>query len=229
MKMKVRKMERTIRVTGKGKLAVKPDTIRLRLNMEGMSKEYDETLKVSTEHTEMLKDVFEKLGFDRKALKTLYFNVDTEYESYQDRDKSWKRRFEGYKFIHRMKIEFESNNVLLGRVLYALAHCPVRPEFTIEYTVADIEKCKNELLGKAILDSRMKAEVLTGAANVQLGNIVSIDYSWGEIDFVTKPMNDMMLRCCTEDSCAEPAGYDLDIEADDIDVTDTVTVVWSIM
>lgn len=141
-------MERTIRVTGKGKLAVKPDTIRLRLNMEGMSKEYDETLKVSTEHTEMLKDVFEKLGFDRKALKTLYFNVDTEYESYQDRDKSWKRRFEGYKFIHRMKIEFESNNVLLGRVLYALAHCPVRPEFTIEYTVADIEKCKNELLGK---------------------------------------------------------------------------------
>ena len=52
MKMKVRKMERTIRVTGKGKLAVKPDTIRLRLNMEGMSKEYDETLKVSTEHTE---------------------------------------------------------------------------------------------------------------------------------------------------------------------------------
>ncbi len=30
-----------------------------------------------------LKDLFEKLGFREKDLKTVYFNVDTEYESYQ--------------------------------------------------------------------------------------------------------------------------------------------------
>ena len=221
-------MERTIRVTGKGKVSVKPDMIRLKINMEGLSKDYEETLRSSAESTELIKDVFEKLGFDRKTLKTLYFNVDTEYESYQDRDKSWKRRFEGYKFIHRTKIEFEADNNLLGKVLYALAHCPIRPEFTIEYTVADMEKCKNELLGKAIEDSKSKAEVLSKAADVNLGEILTIDYSWEEIDFVSKPMNDMMLRCCTEDSCVEPTGYDIDIEADDIDVTDTVTVIWSI-
>ena len=29
-------MERTIRVTGKGKLSVKPDMMRLRINIEGM-------------------------------------------------------------------------------------------------------------------------------------------------------------------------------------------------
>lgn len=33
-------MERTIRVTGKGKLSVKPDMIRLRINIEGMYEEY---------------------------------------------------------------------------------------------------------------------------------------------------------------------------------------------
>lgn len=221
-------MERTIRVTGKGKLSVKPDMIRLRLNTEGIAGDYDATLSISAESTEALKDVFEELGFDRKALKTLYFNVDTEYESYQDRDKSWKRRFEGYKFVHRMKIEFEANNELLGRVLYALTKCPIKPEFTIEYTVADMEKCKNELLGKAIADSREKARVLTEAADVKLCDIINMDYSWGEVDFVTRPMNEMMLRSCAEDCCAEPVGYNLDIEADDIDVTDTVTVVWSI-
>lgn len=55
-----------------------------------------------------------------------------------------------------------------------------------------------------------------------------IDYSWGEIDFVTKPMNEMRLMECTECEMSALAAYDIDIEADDIDVTDTVTVVWKI-
>ena len=89
-------MERTIRVTGKGKLSVKPDMMRLRINIEGMYEEYDETLRKSSDCVEILKDLIEKLGYERKELKTLYFNIDTEYESYQARDKSWKRRFKGY-------------------------------------------------------------------------------------------------------------------------------------
>jgi hypothetical protein len=38
---------------------------------------------------------------------------------------------------------------------------------------------------------------------------------------------EMLMRCEAEQIC-DPEGYDIDIEADDIDVTDTVTVVWSI-
>lgn len=214
--------------TGKGKIAVKPDKIRLYVNKEELCKEYEDTLRRSTEDTELLKDLFEKLGFQRKDLKTVYFNVDTEYESYQDRDKSWKRRFKGYKYNHHMKIEFAADNKRLGQVLYALAHSSLRPEFSIEYTVADVEKCKNELLHKAIEDSIQKAQVLTTAANVKLGEIQAIDYSWGEIDFVTKPLNEMRLMECTECEMSAPGAYDIDIEADDINVTDTATVIWEI-
>ena len=148
--------------------------------------------------------------------------------SYQDRDKSWKRRFKGYKYNHHMKIEFAADNKRLGQVLYALAHSSLRPEFSIEYTVADVEKCKNELLHKAIEDSIQKAQVLTTAANVKLGEIQAIDYSWGEIDFVTKPLNEMRLMECTECEMSAPGAYDIDIEADDINVTDTATVIWEI-
>ena len=56
-------------------------------------------------------------------------------------------------------------------MLYALAHSSLKPEFSIEYTVADVEKCKNELLHNAIEDSVQKAHVLTTAANVKLGEI----------------------------------------------------------
>ena len=45
---------------------------------------------------------------------------------------------------------------------------------------------------------------------------------------LTKPMNEMRLMECTECEMSVPAAYDIDIEADNIDVTETVTVVWTI-
>ena len=221
-------MERTIRVTGKGNLSVKPDTVRLVMTMEGMKEEYDAALAESAHMTEDLKQMFSDLGFDREDIKTLNFNVSAEYESYQAKDKSWKRRFEGYKYVHRMKIEFPADNKRLGKVLYKLGHSTVRPEFRIEYTVAEPEKCKNELLANAVTDAKAKADVLSKASGVNLGEIITIDYSWAEIDFVSRPMDKLMLEECCVRSCEPDEAYDIDINPDDIDVTDNVTVVWGI-
>lgn len=127
-----------------------------------------------------------------------------------------------------MKIEFAADNKKLGQILYVLAHSSLKPELSIEYTIANVEKCKNELLHKAIEDSIQKAQALTTAANMKLGEIQAIDYSWGEIDFVTKLLNEMRLMECAECEMSALTAYDIDIEADDIDVTDTVTVVWII-
>lgn len=198
------------------------------MTVEGMQEEYDKAVEHSALMTEEIKNVFEKLDFERNSLKTLYFNISAEYERYQARDKSWQRRFEGYKFVHRTKIEFPADNSRLGKVLYALGHSAIRPELRIEYTVAEPEKCKNELLARAVIDSKEKAEVLTKAANVSLGDILTIDYSWGEIEFVSRPMEGMMLEdCCLRET---PIGgaCDMDIEPDDIEVSDNITVVWSI-
>lgn len=221
-------MERTINVTGKGRIKVKPDLIRLLISMKGEFSDYEQTLQQSAEQTEELKKIFEDLGFQKTDLKTLYFNVDTQYENYQAQDKSWKHRFKGYQFTHRMKIEFPTDNEKLGKILYALAHCKTAPEFSIEYTVSDPETVKNELLGKAVRDSFAKAEILAKAGGVKLGKIIKMEYSWDKIDIAVRPMKEMALRGC-ESTAAETAGsYDINIEADDIDITDTVTLTWNI-
>ncbi|MEG2146316.1 MAG: SIMPL domain-containing protein [Lachnospiraceae bacterium] len=220
-------MDRIIRVTGKGKISIKPDTIRLNISLEDIRETYEETLQQSSVQAELLKDCFIKLGFEGNDLKTLYFNVDTEYESYQDRNKEWKRKFVGYKFTHRFKLDFSLDNERLGKVLYALAHCPIHPEFSIAYTVKDMEQCKNQLLGQAVVDSKQKAEILTQAAGMNLGQVITIDYSWGEMEIISRPMNRIMESCMVMEDCCE-SSYDMDIEPDDIDVTDTVTVVWSL-
>ena len=222
---------RTIRVTGKGQIKVHPDMTRITIDLKGIYPNYDETLRHSSEDTEKLKDILSKFGFERTDLKTLSFNIDTEYESYQEKrgtQTEYKRRLVGYRFTHRLKVEFESNNDRLGEILYALANYSLQPELRISYTVKDPEAAKNELLGKAITDARKKAEVLTLAAGIELREIQSIDYSWGEIDFEFSPMKYMDI---SEEACCEKldiTSYDMDIEPDDIDVSDTVTVIWEI-
>ena len=220
---------RTIRVTGKGKIKVKPDMTRITMSLEGIYPEYGEALRHSSLNTEHLKDVLSAFGFERSDLKTLNFNVETEYESYQDKG-TYKQRFVGYKFRHMMKVEFPSDNDRLGKVLYALANCPVEPEFRLSYTVSDPEAAKNELLAKAVTDAKEKASVLTQAAGVALKAIQSIDYSWGEIDFECHPMSGMLMadKCLAAPIAAEGGSYDMDIEPDDIEVSDTVTVLWEI-
>ena len=167
---------RTIRVTGKGQIKVKPDMTRITITLEGMYPDYTETLRHSSEDTDSLKDVLAAFGFERTDLKTLIFNVDTEYESYKDHG-AYKQRFVGYRFRHLLKVEFDSDNERLGKILYALGNCDLHPEFRISYTVKDPEAAKNELLGKAVKDAKEKAAVITAAAGVTLKDIQSIDYS----------------------------------------------------
>ena len=220
-------MERTIKVTGKGKLMVKPDTIRLVFNLNDTRKTYEETLAESSKQTGIFKELFVKLGFAADALKTVSFNVNTKYESYQDEQKRWQQKFVGYKFVHDLKIEFDADNELLGKVLYALANASITPEFRLQYTVKDVESAKNELLAKSVADSKTKAEVLTKAAGVKLGEILNIDYSWAELELVAQPVR--MLKASPAMANDAMGSYQMDITPEDIKVEDSVTVVWGLM
>ena len=216
---------RTIRVTGKGMIKVHPDMTRITITLRGLNRDYAAILEQSSKATEAIKDLLVPFGFARTDLKTLRFGVDTEHESYKEKGE-YKQRFIGYSYAHTLKVEFESDNKLLGQILYALAHCSMNPEFRISYTVKDPETMKNELLGKAVQDAMAKASVLSGVAGLRLGDIQAVDYSWGEVDFEVRNTNAL---CCNENlACELSPSYDLDIEPDDIDVEDTVTVVWEI-
>ena len=55
---------------------------------------------------------------------------------------------------------------------------------------------------------------------------MNIDYSWGELEIYSRPMRNLSYGSAI--NAKEESTFDLDIEAEDIDVQDTVNVVWEI-
>ena len=217
-------MDKTLVVKGIGKLAVSPDTIQLDLHLSEVYEDYEVCMKKSNEKLEGLRNALVSANFKKEDLKTKHFNINTEYESYHDDNGNWKQVFKGYRYNHDMNLKFDNDNELLGTVLKAIANSNIPVEFSINHTVKDVEKVKNDLLTKAIEDASDKAKVLAEAAKVTLEEIINIDYSYKEINIVSQPMSYM--KTCEES--LDTDSYGMDLEVEDIDLKDTVTVVWRI-
>ena len=69
--------------------------------------------------------------------------------------------------------------------------------------------------------------ILTNAAGAKLVQVVSINYSWGEISIYSEPVRyDKVMLC---EKSANNYDNSLDINPEDLDISDTVTVVWEIL
>lgn len=222
---------RELKVTGKGKVVAVPDQIVLNIELNGTEQEYKKAYKQMEVATKEVQDLFQELDFEVKDLKTKKCEIEVSNErKYVEETRSWEFVFKGYEYVHKMKIMFDKDNALLGKVLYGLSKCKSKPEVNISYTVKDVNAIKNTLLKNAIFDSKERAEVLAEAAGVVLGEILKIDYSWGEINLSTSVLDSFLdvMRLSDDSDCFEDEKFDMDIEPEDINITDTVTVVWKI-
>lgn len=195
------------------------------MSLEAQSMNYDETLELAAKKIEYLNSSLEKIGFEKKSVKTTNSNVRTDYDRVKDNDGNYKSIFSGYVCNHRLKVEFDFDTKRLAQTLYAISKCLALPELSISFTVKDPTAVNSELLRSATINAKEKAKILCDALGVELGKLLSIDYNWGELNIVSH--TDYML----EEKClAMPSSglADIDIEPDDIDVRDTATFIWEI-
>ena len=83
-----------------------------------------------------------------------------------------------------------------------------------------------EMLRSATANAKRKAEILCDASGMELGTLLSIDYNWGELNVYSNTRYDMEEECLAAPMMAKCA--EIDMEPDDIDVSDTATFVWEI-
>ena len=217
---------RTITVKGTGKVSARPDYIVLSLNIEALSETYDRAMTDASERIKKLQDTAVFVGYEKSDMKTTSFNVQTRYENVKDRQGNYKREFAGYACSYHLKLAFDFDSKQLAKVISAIANCGAQPEISIAFTVKNPERISEDLLISATENAKTKAEVLCKASGNTLGQLLNIDYNWGELNVfsrTTYDVEDSIQPLMAMSKCAAP-----EIEPDDIDVSDTVTFTWGI-
>ena len=216
----------TITVKGTGNVSARPDYIVLSLNIEVLSETYDRAMTDASERIKRLQDVAALVGYEKSDLKTTSFNVQTRYENVKDRQGNYKREFAGYACSYHLKLAFGFDSKQLAKVISAIANCGAQPEISVAFTVKSPEKINEELLISATENAKMKAEILCKASGNTLGQLLNIDYNWGELNVFSRTsydVEDCIQPLMAMSKCAVP-----EIEPDDIDVSDTVSFPWKI-
>ncbi len=214
---------RTITVKGIGAVSVKPDLIVLRLSMETAEYEYDAAMKAAAEKIDFLNKALEAAGFEKKSAKTADFRVRADYDRLNDGKGNYTSVFMGYKCRHELKIEFDFDTKRLAKALSEISKCIAKPEISIDFTVKDSSAVSGELLKSAVKNAREKAEILCAASGAKLGELLSIDYNWGELHLYSATDYDVEGKCMMLG-----AADDMDIEPEEIKARDTATFAWEI-
>lgn len=216
--------ERIIRVKGQGAVSMPPDCIKIDIKLREICITYEQSMEAAAESLEEIREVLKPLGFDKKDIKTSKFSIDSKYDSKRNKDGEYVRYFVGYEYINELNIEFDNDNKNLGKVLNVLSKCSSKPEFSIKYKMKDYSEMKELLLERSVADAKNKAFIISKAAGVTLGEIINIDYSWSDINIYHK---DTVLYESMD--CCESSIEAIDLQAEDLSTSDTVTVVWEIV
>lgn len=217
-------MSKKITVKGIGTSSAKPDYVVLSMSFESSNKEYDKAMDKASVHIKNLTENLTTIGFDKSIIKTTNFNVRTNYESVKDSKGDYKRVFRGYGVVHDLKISFDFDVRKLSQTLASISNCLSHPQIFIRFTVKDATQINEEVLRSAAINAKRKAEILCEASGATIGELVEINYNWGELDIYSHSN----YECCQESMPNMYRAKLIDIEPEDIDVSDTVTFVWKI-
>lgn len=220
--------ERTLTVKGLGKISLAPDQIEINITVESKDNDYNAVTDRQFEKTEEIRNALEELGLDKSKLKTSNLKVSPEYKNVQNDKGVWERQFEGYKCTHNLSLKFGFDMEKLKWIISAITSCKkAAPVFNITFSVKDKEETTDKLLEAAVNDAVKKAAVLSEAAGLVLGNVLSIDYNSRDIDFCS-PTN-MYSSVYRGVGGADESASDMYIEPENIHSQAEVTVVWEIV
>ena len=103
-------MMKTITVKGVGNVSARPDYITISMTVESMDSDYEKAMDGAARRIENLKAAAVSVGYEKEALKTTSFNVETRYENVKDRQGNYKREFAGYACVYRYSLNLSDSN-----------------------------------------------------------------------------------------------------------------------
>jgi len=215
---------RKIVITGIGKLSIRPDLVELTVTIDTFNENYSELLSEHARKHGSVKNAMQSTGLRSEDVKTADYKVRTVYDQVKvgnGNTSTYISKFKGYACSQTLKIRFDFDNQRLNLAIQNLSDCIAKPRFDIDFTVKDQARVADLLLADAAQNARSRANILTQAMGARLGQVVSIDYSWNSLHIYSESRIE-------RDSNLIMSKADMDIEPENVDVSDHATFVWEI-
>jgi uncharacterized protein len=209
--------QRVISVQGRGTVRAEPDLVQLSFSISVLDQEYDVAMARLNDRVNQLRQDVATVDVDPKELKTTNFNISPKHYWSEEEE---EQVFLGFEAEHDLRLELPLDQDLLNRALVQLAESASQATFSIYFAVKDQDALRQRVLANAVARARENAETLAQAAGVQLGEILRIEYGWAEVRFSERMM--------TYEASEMPTSPMPDIQPDEIEAGDNVTVIWAI-
>ena len=211
-------MDRTMVITGKGKVSANPDLAIIRLPVENYNMRYSNAVKELNSIVNQLRKALVQLGIEKENIKTRDFKVDNVAEY----DKVRKAKIiKGYNAQHDLVLEIPLHNKLINQIINKVSEIDETIAIQINFSVREKEEYLQRLLQNAFEEAKKKASIIAESSGISLKEIVNINYSFSDIYFISETSADY-------NSIRYDQDYSADLNPKDIDMSENVTITWRI-
>ncbi len=201
-----------ITVTGEGSVYRTPDLATITIGVTTEKPTASEAMRTNSEEMAKVTANLKAAGIADRDLQTSGLSVNPNWSN--SYDSSAAPKIAGYVAANVLTVRVRALDGL-GGVLDAAVTDGANTLNGVSFGLADPDPVMNEARKLAVANARARADLLTGAAGVTLGKIVSITESGGAVD--PRPM----FRQVAE-SAAVP------VSSGEVGVTAMVTIIWEI-
>lgn len=204
---------RTIEVSGLGAVASKPDLALASLGVRTLAKSVQEAVAENNAVAQGVLAALENAGVEPRRIETSSYSVTAERNFRRDKPDT----VVGYWASNMVTVGIVALD-RVGAVLQAAIDAGANNVSNLRFTLKDPEPVKRQARANAVKDARTRAQTLAEAAEVKLGNVISIR----ELSARTPVFKDQ--RMMLESAMAEA----VPIRVDELEVSIQVEVTYAI-
>ncbi len=170
-----------ISVKGIGTKTLKPNQVTLNFVFKIKNKSYNSALESGTFIIKDYIALLEKLNFKKDSLKTQSFNV-SENQIYDE--KTHKYIKDGFwNFTQNSSLQFNYDLDKLAKLMQETSKINNPPSYTINFTMKNDKKIREELLDLAFKDAEFQAEAIAKSNKKELKECVKVSFEPFDLNF----------------------------------------------
>lgn len=165
--------DRIIRVSGRATVALAADTATIQIGVHTRKETVREAQAENASLMAAVMDALHQMGVDDKDIITSQFNVNSFYEYGQDlMGRETRTLF--YEVQNNVSVTIHDLS-MIGSVLDAAVEAGANNTYGISFSSTQENEAYQKALTRAVEDAVQKANVLSSAAGVELGDLVLIN------------------------------------------------------